>query len=414
MSIQKHLVLQAKFISLMVIVFIILYTFLLSTSFLYTKGFKAHVEAQDITAYYMAGQLVIHNGGQNFYNPVTQNYWQEKYSRDLGKDYLLRPFFYPAALALIFVPFAVLPLSFAYFSWTFLNILILIYAYKNILQEVVSKKIYTKIFSVLLLISYSPIIFTLVAGQMSFFLALSVVMARRAYLDNQKIRTGLWLCLLLIKPQYILVPLLFFIFRKELVVLKSFLAGASLVTILSIAIVGFGGIRQYISLLTKIVGWRNAYTINSEYMYTLRGFIQLLLKTKDFHSIQIYWIAGVVVVLGLLLFIWKQKLRNKTALFDLQWSSVIIGTILISPYTSGQDLSMLPIAAMLIVFWLQKAKKFKTLYYLFILIILIGYLAPLVSDAISPLHIQLHAPYMFGALFLLSVFLYQSAKISRK
>jgi len=410
MSIQKHLVLQAKFISLMVIVFIILYTFLLSTSFLYTKGFKAHVEAQDITAYYMAGQLVIHNAGQNFYNPATQNYWQEKYSRDLGKDYFLRPFFYPAALALIFVPFAVLPLSFAYFSWTFLNILILIYAYKNILQEVVSKKIYTKIFSVLLLISYSPIIFTLVAGQMSFFLALSVVMARRAYLDNQKIRTGLWLCLLLIKPQYILVPLLFFLFRKELVVLKSFLAGASLVTILSIAIVGFGGIRQYISLLTKIVGWRNAYTINSEYMYTLRGFIQLLLKTKDFHSIQIYWIAGVVVVLGLLLFIWKQKLRNKTALFDLQWSSVIIGTILISPYTSGQDLSMLPIAAMLIVFWIQKAKKFKTLYYLFILIILIGYLAPLVSDAISPLRIQLHAPYMFGALFLLAVFLYKSAK----
>ena len=141
MSIQKHLVLQAKFISLMVIVFIILYTFLLSTSFLYTKGFKAHVEAQDITAYYMAGQLVIHNAGQNFYNPATQNYWQEKYSRDLGKDYFLRPFFYPAALALIFVPFAVLPLSFAYFSWTFLNILILIYAYKNILQEVVSKKI---------------------------------------------------------------------------------------------------------------------------------------------------------------------------------------------------------------------------------------------------------------------------------
>jgi len=410
MSIQKHLILQAKILTLIIIIFITLYTFLISTAFLYTKGLKAHIESQDFTAYYMAGQLVIRNAGQNFYNPSTQNYWQEKYSTDLGKYYRLRPFFYPAFSSLIFVPFAILPLSSAYFSWMFFNILLLIYTYKNILWEVVSKKTYAKIFSVLLLISYSPIIFTVVSGQISFVLVLSVVMARRAFLDNQKIRTGLWLSLLLIKPQYVLVPFLFFIFRKELTVLKSFLAGASLVTVLSIAIVGLKGVQQYIRLLAEIAGWKNAYTINSEYMYTWRGFIQLFFKTKDFHSIQLYWIAGVLIILALLLFIWRQKIQNKIALFDLQWSSVIIGTILISPYTSGQDLSMLPIAAMLILFWIQKAKKSKIFYYLFILIILIGYFAPLVSDAISSLGIQIHAPYMFGALFLLAVFLHKSPK----
>lgn len=404
-------IIYTKILVIIIIALIALYNILNSTSFLYSKGLPAHIEAQDYTQYYMAGQIILRNAGQQLYNPATQNYWQKKYSADLGQEYLLRPFFYPPFAALIFIPFALLPLLYGYFIYLLFNILLLVIVYKNIFRELESKDTYITLISICLLLSYAPVIYTLVSGQVSIILTTSLVMARRFFLHRQKLIAGIWLSLLLIKPQYIILPVLFFLFRKELKVLTGFMSASILLTVLSFLLVGYKGILQYLRYFSEIFRWKNAYTINPEYMDTWRGFLQSSFHTKSFLTIAPYWITGAIIIMLMLLYIWQKKIKNTNALFDLQWSSVIIAAILMSPYTSGQDLFILIIPAILLVYWIKRLDNKKIGFLILLLFVLWGYLAKIISDVfINIVHVQTHAIYMLGVLGLLICFFYSNRK----
>lgn len=201
-------------------------------------------------------------------------------------------------------------------------------------------------------------------------------------------------------------PFLFLLLRKEFRVLQSFLVGSIVLAFLSFLFIGAKGVQQYIRFFSEINHWRNVYLIQGQYMENWRGFLQLLFQTNEFRSIFIYWIAGVILITLLLFFTWQHQTTNKSFLFDLQWSSVIIGSILVSPYTSGQDLSTFVIPAILTVYWVKRVKNITFFYYLSLLLIILGYVPYFISDVIAKaVHIQIHAFFLFGMLFLVEALL---------
>src|SRR2546423_11133677 len=111
---------------------------------------------------------------------------------------------------------------------------------------------------------------------------------------NHKITAGLWLCILFLKPQYILLPVLFFLYRKEFKILATMFLGGGGLACLSLLLVGSSGIEKYGQFLTEIIYWKNIYTVNPLYMDTWRGFLQLIFQKTDIDPIFMYWIAGVV------------------------------------------------------------------------------------------------------------------------
>jgi len=375
---------------------VIIQLILSSNQVLKKYGFKNYINSQDFTAYYTAAQMLKYGAGNDLYDINKQEYWQKQFVSKFSSSKNFRPFINPPFVALFYLPFTFLSLNISYLIWFIVNLVILFNICKIFLEKFLQNLNSIKIFTfTLLILSYLPVFYTLISGQISFILLFSLLMVRKDFLTNNKIKTGLWLSILFLKPQYIILPLLFFIFRKEykIVSVTAFIGG--FFSLVSFLLVGHLGIEKYLHFLASILSWQNTNTVVPALEYSWRGFMQLIVQKNDIESIFIYWLLGIMILILLLLYSWKDKARKKIAVFDFQWSIIIIGIILITPYISGQDLSILLLPAALIYYWSRQVKSMKNFHKLVFVLIMTGYFVPIISDYFAyNFHIQLQVIYM--------------------
>jgi hypothetical protein len=355
----------------------------------------------DFRAHYTAGRMLL--AGAPLYDLSQQWAWQKSLWPQLSTQAELLYIPYPPFDILPMALVAQFPLPTAYFLWLIAETVllsILCYSLVNVPSAISTR---ARIAILLLCLTSLPVFLTLVHGQLSFVLALAVFFAWQNCKAGHDRRGGLWLSLLLVKPQFFVIPFLLFLALRRGRVLQGLLSGSAILLLLSLFIIGPNGLRDYVQLLTAASQWGEGYGIHPQEMQSWRSLLHRLLDTPNPSQTLWPWLIGVIVTLGLTISIWRHRPQEScpNALFDIQWAVLLFATTFCSPHLNIHDLSLLIVAGVLMFNAAIQATHNRNLHLLLLCLPVIGHGLLWIDFAFAPV-IPPAIPFQIVTLFALT------------
>ena len=374
-------------------------------------GVRNAVLATDFRAYYTAGRMLLGGVRSDFYTPATQVVWQQSWAPELVDPAQLNPFRNPPFVAALFAPFAFVPPELAFGLWSIVNLAVVVVVIRlaqNAIGEGASESSVARRRAILLIASFLPVMVTLLLGQVSLFLVLGALCAWTAFRAGHDGRAGLALGLLLIRPQFLLLPVVILTLHRRWRALWWLASVSVALLAISLAVVGWDGLVNYTLLLTGTLNWQDSYSISPQRMHTWRGFLQLLMRTDDPAPVEPEWLIGALVAAFVTLAAWR-KWDPTGPRFDLQWALLIVASIFISPYANFHDLSLLVVAGVL------ATRAGATRQSLLVSMLpVVGYISVLATQFSEPLfHVQVSVLFMAAAISILAWHVWACARESR-
>lgn len=369
---------------------------------IHSLGLRGYLLAVDFRAYYTAGQMLWAGVRGDFYDLATQYWWQHLLMPEVPGQRFLLPFLNPPFVALALAPFTLLPLEWAYVAWAAVNVALLALTCRIVLQALGHAGPGARLCVLGLALTFVPVTFALAQGQLTFVLVLGLLLSWAALRKGDDFRGGLWLSLLLIKPQVAVVPALVLAWKGRTRGLAGLaVAGAGLL-IVSLAMVGWEGLWGYVQMTLAIPAWGDAYGVHPQAMYTWRGFLHLLLGTDSAADVQTWWLLGVAVALVLLAWSWRGGWSAASPVFDLQWAALVVVALLLSPHANSHDVSVLLAPGVLIVRYLRSGRAGGVVRRVLWALPFLAYLAMWVGPVVAlGLRLQPIVIVLFVALFAL-------------
>lgn len=336
-------------------------------------GLRQYLRAIDFLAYYTAGRLLLDGVSAGLYDLPTQYFWQRSIMPEVSSVSALLAFLNPPFVALMLAPLTLLSLESAYLVWVALNLVLLSLLCWQLVAAMGLATAQVKLRALIMCVTFVPTMVTIMQGQLSFWLALSLLLGWRALRCGHDMSGGLCLSLLLVKPQLVVIPALILAWKRRFVALSGLGLGGVVFLICSLWLVGPDGLRGYWRMLQAATGWGDAYGMHPQAMHTWRGFLHLLLGTDSAADVQVWWLLGVAGLLGLLIWTWRGNWAAPTPRFDLQWAVLIIVALLVSPHANLHDMSILLVCGVLAIRYLYSMEGHDTPKLAFIMSLL-GYL----------------------------------------
>jgi len=380
-------------------------TFFLTILLLYTSlGLRFFLRSTDFRAFYTGGLMLLNNVTQDFYTLSTQYNWQHKFTPEMSDPKYLMPFVYPPFVAIPMAFIALLPFETAYFVYMLWNIALLAVLCFLIIRICKNVKTITKVALITMCVTFLPILTTIIQGQLSLLLTLALLNIWLSFKAGNKMRCGLWLSLLFVRPHLVIVPIIAFALKRELRVLIGLAIGSSILLMLSYLLVGWSGLKEYITLLTSAFSWGDAYTRHPQMLHSWNGFIHFLFNTNQLRGIIfLLWLLGIILATALLLWAWRGRLIAKTSKFALQWAILVLTMLFTSPHVNFHDLSLLIVPGLLVTFYLTREKHDAKWNRLLTLLLFLGYFSvSFTLVAQTYLRLQISVLFMLLALVLLA------------
>jgi len=174
-------------------------------------------------------------------------------------------------------------------------------------------------FAILLGINYGQVHGWLFLAMTEFYIAL-----RRQH-DK---RAGLWLALLVVKPQFLPLFVLFLLWQRRWRALGSFLVASCSFFVGSVSIVGWWGFQKYVGYLVNDVAPMNASGIGVGLMVNWRGFVlNWLAVNSDTNMAMVTALLSLLTIAGLvpwLLRSWQQTSQERLPLVLLGLASAAL------------------------------------------------------------------------------------------
>jgi Glycosyltransferase family 87 len=250
---------------------------------------------------------------------------------------------YPPLFALLFTPFTFLEPHIGFILWTFVNAIAALYLAWR------AAAFFQKIerpCAVLLLLSSYPVVFCLFVGQPQFLLACAVSEFYLALRKGRDFRAGLYLSLLLFKPQYggLLGPLL--IWKRRWAAVVGAGLGAVVVIGGSVIAAGVRTLLEYPTAITEMAKFRSDLP---KIMLNFRSLILWLsprISDQSGMLLQLL-LSGLIVLITALA--WKGAWAPRAPRFSVQISLALVATLLANhqSHAYGAVLLAVPLASAL-------------------------------------------------------------------
>jgi alpha-1,2-mannosyltransferase len=279
----------------------------------------------DFQLYYTAGHMIAEGQSSSLYDFAAQADFQNRYV-DPSRVVVMpdRPFFYPAATALVFVPLVWLPLDAAYIIWIAVNLLLLWMAVRLLQKEAILPENDWPLIGALLSL---PVVSCLLQGQLSivalFLYTVSFVLARR----NRMFLAGLAVGLIAIKFQLMVGFTAIVLIRRCWRFFGGIVTGASAVAIVSVLLVGWRQLLHYRILLRDNL-YHQSFRL-PEAMINIRGLERMVTG----HEAPV----GVAVISAAVLIFAAAAWRNEERGFAV----AVIATVLTAYHAYAQELTLL-------------------------------------------------------------------------
>jgi len=256
------------------------------------------------------------------------------------------PMVYPPFYYLLVSSFSLLPMSLAMVVWTMLMAACLS-ATIFLLQRFSPGNSKILRWGVPLALLFVPLIESLSSGQKSTLLLLLFTATYLLLKHQRPFWAGVVFGLIAFKPQLVLVLCLVMLFKRQ----WSFVAGAiltgALLACLSL-LVGIDVCWQYVELCMGMTNYVHTGGYDLHKSHCWWGACQLLLSGAPDGVVKLCAFAGSLLTLGLLARLLRGSIEPNQPKFELQFSGIILATLLLSPHLFTYDLTLLLLPFLLI------------------------------------------------------------------
>jgi hypothetical protein len=300
----------------------------------------------DFTIYYCAGTMVRQGLGRQLYDEATQFKVQRDFSPEVAIRLGALPYNHPPFEAVLFAPFTYLPYPSAFALWDLANLAMLVSLPFLLRPHLRHLQNYPWPLWVLASLGFFPIFVALLQGQDAILLLFLYTLAFVCLKKNYDVFAGGWLALGLFKPHLILPFILLLLVQGRKKILYGFLPAATVMGLVSIAIVGREALAQYPRYVLHLEDTMARGAIVPSNMPNLRGIVYLLLRGSP-----VVGVVGLTLALslGILFFAaWKHHDILSKDLFDLKFCLAMVVTGLVSYHFLSYDLSMLMLPLLLL------------------------------------------------------------------
>ena len=299
------------------------------------------IKGADFLHFYTLGNLALEHRGDLLYNmPAQTELARQEVPAAAGYVYV--PLYGPQ-VSLVFAPLARLPYLWALAIWISVNVLI--YAACCFAIWTTCPNLAGRGWTVLLLAMAFPGFFQLLAwGQSSGLALASFTLAYLALRGQHEFVAGLAIGCLAFKPQWAIAAALVIVLTGRWKVLAGATVSASLQLGAGWAYYGTAAMHDYVHALSRIADVLPALEPRRYQMHSLRGFWVLLVPHSG--AATVLYIVSSVAALTVLLGSWWKR-----GPWELQFSALLFGSVLVSPHLTVYDLVVLAPAFLLLTDW---------------------------------------------------------------
>jgi len=204
----------------------------------------------DFIAFYSSARLILAGEGPAIYHRQALEAFQQSLLREAGSacDYGYMPMKYLGAALTPFLPVALLPLHWAFAAWSVLTLALASFALWRLAH--VSQ---IRAWPLWLWALGSPYVYLgLMVGQVHGLLLVIVTEFAIALREDRQRRAGFWVSLLLVKPQFAPLVILFLVWKRQWQAVIAASAGGLMFLLASVLIVGPEGLKAYSGALLTL------------------------------------------------------------------------------------------------------------------------------------------------------------------
>jgi hypothetical protein len=305
----------------------------------FVASFPAREKGSDFPEFYAAARMVLEGQGHRLYDPSAQEAFQIRYAGRIGTYFIHPPF-----EALIYLPFALLPLNAAYALWSSFDAGLLV-----VLAMLLSKYVLRTPswpFVLALFFLFPPVLLNFFEGQDALLLLLLVTATFLTLKQKNDIAAGCFLACGLLKFHLIIALVVLVFCLRRVRTLITFAMGIGFAILLSVGICGPKIFASYSQLLTQISGLPLA-AIHPAQMANLRGLVAMCgLGGREGFVITL--VLSLATVLLPVFLVGGTAPRN-TPQFDLMAAAFLLATLLVSYHVIPHDLTLLLLPLALVV-----------------------------------------------------------------
>ena len=303
----------------------------------------------DYPAFYAAGKIIAEGDVRWLYSSERQVSAQKGLFP--SHETLFMPFPYPAFVAVAYSPLALLSFRLSYFIHTMIMVAALLLTLRT-LRPISKAAAEQSLFVFALLILYYPLLKSIIGGQNTAMTLLLVTLLWRTAAHGRDVLAGVWLGLLLFKPQYGLPMMgLFVLSRRWKVVTASVAIGLAL-WVIGAWMCGWGWLSEWIRYADWVA--RTAADIDKHNAISWIGFLEAILGTESrFGAVLGYILAGITVAVTCRVW-WRTARRQE---FSAQMGIAMGCILLIPPHAFYYDAGLLAFTWISLI---SKDWKYKT------------------------------------------------------
>jgi hypothetical protein len=203
----------------------------------------------------------------------------------------------------------------------------------------------------LLPFTYLPIAYNLFEGQLAIMMTVGVYQFYRLAVRGDDVRAGVWLGLVLIKPQFGLLLAVVLVAKRRWKAFGGLLIAAMILGGSTVALVGIRGMSDYFDIMRQFSGFRQVPSIvNPQYMINIRGILVNVLPHSvgdDLGKLLVVFLS--ILLTSSLLWIWSGPWNPTSEAFSRQ----VLATLIVAMFTGfhnhihGASLLVVPMLVLL-------------------------------------------------------------------
>ncbi len=298
----------------------------------------------NFASFYTAGDMVRRGQTTSLYNLSAQYQLQKQFAPDVGIRQAALPYYHPPFEAILFWPFTFLGYWRAYLVWTALNLAMVASSLVELRRQFAENGILSPAFVVLAAAGFFPLFGAIIQGQDCILLLFLYVLAAVTFKKEQDALTGAILGLGLFRFQLVL-PLVLILALRRWRLLLGFVPVAGLLALVSLAMLGWRGVLDYMRLVLTLEKTGAGGSIVALGMPNLRGMIAGLPGVDAGSTLGMMFILAFSIVV-ILITVWQIRPAHYSILFSFILAT--IATVLVSYHALTYDLTLLLPAALLL------------------------------------------------------------------
>ncbi|HSS99540.1 MAG TPA: glycosyltransferase family 87 protein [Terriglobales bacterium] len=302
----------------------------------------------DFTAFYTAGKILQRGQAENLYDLRLQWRTQQEFARSVQIRVGPLPYIRPPFHSILFLPLSYLQYRTAYLVWMAVKVILLMLVPFLLRPYLVSSGIFTPWLAILFSFATIPVAVDLLQGQDAILFLVVCVLSYVSAVRGSEFLSGIFFGIGLFKFNLIFPIVLILALRKKGRMLQGFTLAAIVLLLISAWLVGWEGVKQYPIYLWHISQTPGTGVVMPANMPNIRGlltFLSFVYVSAAFQNV----VYVLLAVFGLCLTAWLWKdARHSDRFFWLEFSLALSMSLLLSPYCSGYDSTMLLLATFLL------------------------------------------------------------------